>query len=54
MAYGTLPKSQLLETEFLNGSVYRHFDVPQRLLEALISADSKGGFLNGNIEGVYR
>ena len=47
MPYGTLPKSRMLEVEFLNGSVYQNFDVPQCLFEVLMPADSKGSFLNG-------
>ena len=47
-------KSQTLEVEFQGGSLYQYFDVPQRVHEALLHADSKGNFLNGNIKGVYR
>ena len=46
--------SQTLEIEFLNGSVYQYFDVPQHVYNGLMSADSHGQFLAQNIKGVYR
>jgi hypothetical protein len=57
------PDSETLEIEFLdsrifhldvNISVYQYFDVPQRVYEELISADSKGKYLAENINCVYR
>lgn len=53
-AIGYETKTQTLEVEFVSGSLYQYFDVPQRVHEALMQADSKGSFLNGNIKGVYR
>ena len=53
-AIGYDAKTQTLELEFLNGTLYQYFDVPQGVHEALMQADSKGNFLNGNIKGVYR
>lgn len=47
-------KSQTLEIEFLNGSIYQYFDVPERMYNELMSADSHGKYLNANIKGVYR
>lgn len=46
--------SQTLEIEFLNGTIYQYFDVPQRVFEELIGADSHGRYLNSNIKGIYR
>lgn len=46
--------SQTLEIEFLNGSVYQYFDVPQHVYNGLMSADSHGQYLAQNIKGVYR
>jgi len=46
--------SQTLEVEFLNGSVYQYFDVPEQKYTCLINADSVGGCLNKHIKGVYR
>lgn len=48
------PKTQTLEVEFHNGSVYQYFDVPSHVYDALMSAASKGSFLNSNIKGAYR
>lgn len=46
--------SETLEVEFKNGALYQYFDVPQRIFDGLISADSVGGYLAQNIKGVYR
>jgi len=48
------PKTQTLEVEFHNGTVYQYFDVPQSVYDAFMSAESKGGFLKSSIKGVYR
>ena len=47
-------KSQTLEIEFLNGSIYQYFDVPQHVFDELMSADSHGKYLAANIKGHYR
>ena len=47
-------KSQTLEIEFLNGSIYQYFDVPQNIYQELIDADSHGKYLAANIKGHYR
>ncbi len=47
-------RSQTLEIEFLNGSVYQYFDVPEHIYSGLMNADSHGKYLNANIKGVYR
>lgn len=38
--------SQILEIEFLNGSIYQYYDVPEALYEGLMAADSHGKYLN--------
>ena len=48
------PMTHTLEVEFNSGSVYQYFDVPQGVYDAFMSAESKGGFLNSDIKGVYR
>jgi len=48
------PKSQTLEIEFLNGSIYQYFDVPEYVFNELKDADSCGKYLNANIKGHYR
>lgn len=47
-------KTQTLEVEFLKGSLYQYFDVPQIVYEEFIGADSKGKFLATQIKGIYR
>jgi hypothetical protein len=37
--------TQTLEVEFLKGSVYQYFDIPQAIYEEFISAESKGKYL---------
>ena len=51
---GYYEDSQTLEVEFLNGSVYQYFDVPEQIYIGLRDADSVGGYLAANIKGVYR
>jgi len=46
--------SQTLEIEFLNGSIYQYFDIPQHIYQELIDADSHGKYLATNIKGHYR
>jgi len=45
--------SQTLEVEFLNGSVYQYYNVPQGLYEQLMQEGSKGRFLNTYIKNAY-
>ncbi len=47
-------KGKILEIEFLNGSIYQYFDVPEHIYSELMSADSHGKYLNANIKGSYR
>ena len=44
----------LLEVEFLNGSRYHYYDVPQQIAQAFDQAGSKGEFLAVSIKGHYR
>jgi len=43
-----------LEIEFLTGSIYQYFDVPETVHQELMAASSHGKFFNANIKGVYR
>jgi hypothetical protein len=43
-----------LEIEFVNGSVYQYFDVPEPIYQALLNADTHGGFFNQQIRGHFR
>ena len=42
-----------VEVEFLNGSVYRYFDVALPIFEQLLGTESKGAFFNRVIRGRY-
>lgn len=42
--------NQILEVEFLNGSIYQYYDVPESLYEGLMVADSHGKYLNEYIK----
>lgn len=53
-AIGYEESSSTLEVEFLDGSVYQYFDVPQNVYEGLKSASSIGGYLAKVIKGAYR
>ena len=49
------PKQMILEVEFLNGSIYQYYDVPEALYEGIMSAESHGKYLNEYIKkGGYR
>lgn len=48
-------KSQTLEIEFLNGTIYQYFDVPEPIYSELMKPGvSKGEYLARNIKGSYR
>jgi hypothetical protein len=44
------PRSQLLEIEFINGSVYDYYDVPPQAYQEFCEADSMGAFVNFRIK----
>ncbi|WP_112236690.1 KTSC domain-containing protein [Kribbella monticola] len=45
--------SRTLEIEFVNGSVYQYFDVPQPTYAGLLAASSIGNFVNTQIKPYY-
>lgn len=47
-------KSQTLEIEFHSGNVYRYFDVPESIYNALMSASSHGSFFHRHIKDRFR
>ena len=47
------PDTNTLEIEFLNGSVYQYYDVPEHIYDEIMSASSHGSYLATNIKGVY-
>jgi KTSC domain len=44
---------QWLDIELTNGRIYRYFDVPRDVYEALMAAESKGRFYNDRIRDEY-
>ena len=46
-------RSQILEIEFQSGAVYQYLDVPQKVHEELIGAESKGQYFNSEIRDDY-
>jgi uncharacterized protein len=47
-------QSETLEIEFLNGSIYQYFDIPERIYKELMGADSYGKYFASVIKGNYR
>ena len=45
--------SQALEVEFLNGSVYEYYNVPEQVYQELISATTVGGYFNQRVKKLY-
>jgi hypothetical protein len=45
---------RVLDLEFRRGAVYRYFDVPPSIHDALLAADSKGRFFNRHIRNHFR
>ncbi|NYT74957.1 KTSC domain-containing protein [Halomonas sp. QX-2] len=45
--------SETLEIEFLNGSVYQYYNIPENIYDGIMSAASHGGYLASNIKGQY-
>ena len=48
------PEQQLLEIEFQRGAVYRYYDVPPEIHQALITAESIGRYYEAEVRGSYR
>jgi hypothetical protein len=48
------PTAHRLHVEFVSGRRYSYLDVPERVVEAMRRATSKGGFFNRRIRDRYR
>jgi hypothetical protein len=46
LSTGYDPDSRVLEIELINGDIYQYLDVPKHVYEDLLSAESKGRYLN--------
>jgi len=53
-AVGYDSDSQELHVRFWAGTVYIYYEVPQQVVDAFMSAPSKGSFYNRDIRNVYR
>jgi len=51
---GYSKRRHILEIEFVNGAVYRYFDVPLPVYRDLMSAESKARFYDSSIKKHYR
>lgn len=47
-------EARTLDLEFISGSVYRYFEVPEFTYRALMRAQSKGQFFQTSIDGKFR
>ena len=47
------PGSQTLEVEFLSGTIYQYFGVPDYVYDSFLNSGSKGSFFNHEIRNVY-
>ena len=45
--------TQTLEVEFLSGSVYQYYNVPENIFDLLVQAGSKGRFFHQYIRNAY-
>jgi hypothetical protein len=50
---GYEPANKVLEIEFESGVVYQYFEVPRKVVEGLLSAESKGRYFNREIREDY-
>ncbi len=51
---GYSPDDKTLAIEFSDGSVYHYHDVEKDTHDQLVASKSVGGFIHGNIKGVYK
>ena len=53
-AIGYDDDTQELHVQFLSVGLYIYSDVPREIFDYLMSAPSKGSFLNREIKGIYQ
>ena len=51
---GYSKRRHILEIEFVNGAIYRYFDIPLSVHRDLMSAESKARFYDSNVRKHYR
>lgn len=47
-------RDHVLEVRYIDGGLYRYFDVPPLLIDALDAAPSKGQFINRIVKKYFR
>ena len=52
-AVGYDPDTRRLYVRFVSGRAYVYYAVPPGVYRKFLAADSKGGFVNGEIRGAY-
>ena len=52
-AVGYDPATETLEVEFLSGSIYQYYNVPESMYDQLMKGASKGRFLNTYVKNAY-
>ncbi|WP_128175875.1 KTSC domain-containing protein [[Pantoea] beijingensis] len=45
--------SLTLEVEFLNGSIYQYYDVPEGVFDEMLNAGSVGSYFSHNVRNSY-
>jgi hypothetical protein len=45
--------SLTLEVEFINGSVYQYYDVPEEIFDDLLNAGSIGSYFHHNVRNSF-
>jgi hypothetical protein len=53
-AVGYSKRQHILEIEFVNGAIYRYFDVPPAVYRELMSSESKARFYDSDVRRHYR
>ena len=48
------PEKSILEVEFTNGGLYRYADVPAKVHEELVGADSVGKYFGSHVRNSYK
>ena len=51
---GYSDEHQILQLLFSSGITYQYFEVPRRVFEELLQAESIGRYVNANIKGQFR
>jgi hypothetical protein len=51
---GYSDQDQVLELLYTSGLTYQYFEVPRRVFEELLQAESIGRYVNANIKGHFR